>query len=157
MNMVWMIYVGHMIPEDECSLNFLTFILQFRENPGKILNREIDPTGDRVRARCVRNNDVTPRPQRWSPMFTILSPKRIINKRMFSSILPTVYYTDTLPTCTVVCPSGAWFENIPHSTPSIRPVRNPKRVIVQWVGIGTHMFSSINITSFCWSLNFLSI
>ena len=25
-----------------------------------------DPTGDRTRARCVRDNDVTPRPHRWS-------------------------------------------------------------------------------------------
>ena len=36
------------------------------ENPGKNLNQEIDPTGDRTRARCVRGNDVTPRRQRWS-------------------------------------------------------------------------------------------
>ena len=40
----------------------------------------------------------------------------------------------------VVCPSGAWFENRPYSMPSIRLVRNPKRVIVQWVGIGTHIW-----------------
>ena len=66
MNMVWMIYDGHMIPRDECNLHFLTFVLQLRENLGKNLNREIDPTGDRTRARCVRNNDVTPRPQRRS-------------------------------------------------------------------------------------------
>ena len=48
------------------------------------------------------------------------------------------HYTDTLPIHNVVCPSGAWFENRPHSTPSIRLVWNPKRVIVQWVCIGTH-------------------
>ena len=42
------------------------------------------------------------------------------------------------PTRNVVCPSGAWFENRPHSTPSICPMWNPKRVIVQWVGFGTH-------------------
>ena len=53
-------------------------------------------------------------------------------------LLPTVHHTDTRPTRNVVCPSGAWFENRPHSTPSIRFARNPKRVIVQWVGIGTH-------------------
>ena len=29
-------------------------------------------------------------------------------------------------------------KNRPHSTPSIRLTRNPKHVIVQWVGIGTH-------------------
>ena len=46
--------------------------------------------------------------------------------------------TDTLPTCNVVCPRGAWFENRPHSMPSIRLVRNLKCVIVQWVGIRTH-------------------
>ena len=44
---------------------------------------------------------------------------------------------DTLPTRNVVCPSGAWFENRPHLTPSIRLARYPKRVIVQWVGIRT--------------------
>ena len=44
------------------------------------------------------------------------------------------------PTLNVVCPSGALFENGPHSTPSIRLERNPKRVIVQWVGIETHTF-----------------
>ena len=43
--------------------------------------------------------------------------------------------TDTLPTRNVVCPSGAWFGNRPHSASFIRLVRNPKRVIVQWVGI----------------------
>ena len=51
--------------------------------------------------------------------------------------LPTVHYTDTRPTRNVVCPSGAWIENRPHSTSSIRLARNPKHVIVQWVGIGT--------------------
>ena len=45
--------------------------------------------------------------------------------------------TDTFPTRKVVCPSGAWFENRPHLTLSIRLARNPKRVIVQWVGIET--------------------
>ena len=47
------------------------------------------------------------------------------------------HYTDTLPTRNVVCPSGAWFENRPHSSPSIRLARNPKHVIVQWVEIRT--------------------
>ena len=49
--------------------------------------------------------------------------------------------TDTCPTRNVVCPSGAWFENRPHSTPSICLGRNPKHVIVQWVGIGTHTYT----------------
>ena len=48
------------------------------------------------------------------------------------------HYTDTLPRRNVVCPSGARFENRPHSMPSIRLVRYPKRIIVQWVGIRTH-------------------
>ena len=52
-----------LIPGDECGLNFLAFVLRLRENPGKNLNQEIDPTGDRTKACCVRNNDVTPRPQ----------------------------------------------------------------------------------------------
>ena len=43
---------------DECDPNFLTFVLRLRENPGKNLNQEIDPTGDRTRARCVKSNDV---------------------------------------------------------------------------------------------------
>ena len=47
------------------------------------------------------------------------------------------HYTDILPTRNVVCPSGASFKNRPHSTSSIGLARNPKRVIVQWVGIRT--------------------
>ena len=38
--------------------------------------------------------------------------------------------TDTRPSRNVVCPSGAWFENRPHLTPSNRLAWNPKRVIV---------------------------
>ena len=45
----------------------------------------------------------------------------------------------------VVCPSGAWFENRPHSTPSIHLAWNPKRVIVQWVGI-RHTHSLLGTT-----------
>ena len=55
--------------------------------------------------------------------------------------LPTVHYYDTRPTRNVVCPSSAWFENRPHSISSICLVQNPKRLIVQWVGIGTHTLS----------------
>ena len=44
----------------------------------------------------------------------------------------------------MVCPSGEQIENRPHSTPSIRPTRNPKRIIVQWVGIGTHTHAHIS-------------
>ena len=41
----------------------------------------------------------------------------------------------------MVCPSGAWFENRSHLTPFIHLAWNPKHVIVQWVGIGTHTLS----------------
>ena len=56
----------------------------------------------------------------------------------FTSTFSAVHYTDTHPTRNVVYPSGAWFENRPHLTPSIHRVWNPKHIIVQWVGIGTH-------------------
>ena len=38
-------YDGQMVPGDKCGLNFLTFALHLRENPGKNLNQETDPTG----------------------------------------------------------------------------------------------------------------
>ena len=57
-----------MINGDECGPNFLTSVLQLRENPGKNLNQEIGPTGVRTQVCCVRSNDVTPRPQRWSKL-----------------------------------------------------------------------------------------
>ena len=44
--------------------------------PRKQLNQEIDPTGDRTRARCVRGSDVTPRPQRWSEVEGNLKAER---------------------------------------------------------------------------------
>ena len=44
------LYHGHMITGDECGTNFLTFVLRLRENPGKKLNQEIDPSGDRTLA-----------------------------------------------------------------------------------------------------------
>ena len=60
--MVWMTYDGHMITGEECGPNFLTFVLRLRENPGRNLNPKTDPTEDGIRDRCVRGNDVTPRP-----------------------------------------------------------------------------------------------
>ena len=54
---------GQMIPGDEYGPNFLTFVLQLRKSPGRNLNQETDPTGDRTLARCVRSNSVTPRSQ----------------------------------------------------------------------------------------------
>ena len=38
-------YDGQMQSRGKCDLNFLTFVLQLRENPGKKLNQETDPTG----------------------------------------------------------------------------------------------------------------
>ena len=55
---------------------------------------------------------------------------------LISTSYSRLHYKETRPICNVVCPSGAWLENRPHLTPSIRLTRNPKHVIVQWVGIG---------------------
>ena len=43
---------------------FPNMCLTVEEKQRKNLNQEIDLTGDRTRVRFVRNNDVTPRPQR---------------------------------------------------------------------------------------------
>ena len=59
--------------------------------------------------------------------------------------LPPIRYTDTHPSHNVVCPSGAWIENRPHSMPSIRLAQNPKHVIVQWVGIRTHTHTYLKL------------
>ena len=59
-------YDGQIVSGDNCGLNFLTFILQLKENPGKNLNQETDPIGIWTRARWMRGNSVTLRPQRWS-------------------------------------------------------------------------------------------
>ena len=50
---------------------FPDICLMVEEKPRKNLNQEIDPTGDRTPARCVRSNDfrLTPRTQRWSSSF----------------------------------------------------------------------------------------
>ena len=37
-------YDGQMVSRDKSGLNFLTFVSQLRENPGKNLNGETDPT-----------------------------------------------------------------------------------------------------------------
>ena len=64
-----------------------------------------------------------------------------------------------VPTRNVVCPCGAWIENRPHSTPSIRLARNPKHLILQWVGIGTHTFSLLfndgHVTYYFWDQKLL--
>ena len=69
MNMVLDDYDGQMIPEEEYDLNFQTFVLRMREHHEKNLNQETNPTGDRTQVRLMRGNDVTPRRQRWSPLF----------------------------------------------------------------------------------------
>ena len=81
-----------------------------------------------------------------SPILSSHTPQHnyiILHKQLHVQLpelqLPTVHYTDTRPTSNVVCRSGARFKSRPYSTPSIRPARNPKRVIMQWVGIGTHI------------------
>ena len=65
--MVCMIYDGHMITGDECGPDFLTFVLRLREKPRKNLNHEIDPTGDRTRACCVRSKLMLPLDQSGDP------------------------------------------------------------------------------------------
>ena len=68
-----------------------------------------------------------------------------------------VHYTDTHPTCNVVCPSGAWFKNRLHSKPFVCLARNPKCIMVQRVSIGTyrHTFQWYNlfILTRLWGLN----
>ena len=51
-----MIHGGHVITEYERGPNFLIFVIRLREILVKNLNQEIDRTGDRTRARCVRGN-----------------------------------------------------------------------------------------------------
>ena len=60
---------------------------------------------------------------------------------ILTSKLPPVNNTDAHLTRNVVCPSGSWFENRPHLTPSIHLAWNAKHVIVQSVGIGTHIIA----------------
>ena len=74
MNMVSDDYVGQVMPGDDCGPNFLTF----EETPRKKLNQKIDPTGNRTRARCIRNNNVIPKPQRWSEPSRWISWSRCI-------------------------------------------------------------------------------
>ena len=87
---------GQMMSGDKHALNFLTFVLQLRENPGKNLNQETDPTGIWTRARWMRDNNITPRPQRWSFLFfclclrTISKNNRKQNFKMFKPIFITV-------------------------------------------------------------------
>ena len=89
----------------------------------------------------MRRHRVSPSPFLWTSSH--ITELRYTNSYTYSdpnlNFLQYTHYTDTRPTHNVVCPSGAWIENRPHLTPSIRLVRNPKHVIVQWVGIGTYI------------------
>ena len=87
--MVRMIYDVHMITGDECGPNFLTFILRLRENPGKNLNQENDPTGDRTPARWMKGNDITPPPQRRSSTvkLRVVHIRKNIKNLIFSKIV----------------------------------------------------------------------
>ena len=58
--------------------------------------------------------------------------------------LNSLEYTIQILVPHVMCPSGAWFENRPHLTPSTSLVWNPKRIVVQWVGIGTYIKNPFN-------------
>ena len=72
--MVWIICGGHMITGDECSLNFLTFILRLSKMPGKTSTRkltrpviELGPAGSETMTRRY------PTPERWCRGGTCLS------------------------------------------------------------------------------------
>ena len=45
---------GQMVPGDKCGLNFLTFVLKLRKNPGKNFNQETNPTGNQTQDRTMR-------------------------------------------------------------------------------------------------------
>ena len=47
------------------------YLTAVEKPPEKTSTRKTDSTGDRIRARQVRGNDVTPRPQRWSYLFLV--------------------------------------------------------------------------------------
>ena len=79
---------------------------------------------------------------RVSPSPFIIPHNTVTHTVTLSSTSYSILYRYR-PIRNVVCPSGAWFENRPHSTPSIHLAWNPKHVIVQWVGIGTHTFENL--------------
>ena len=66
--MLQMKYGGHMITGDECGPNVLTFAYGWGKIPWKISTRKLTRPGSNS-GRCVRGNDVTSRPQRWSKIF----------------------------------------------------------------------------------------
>ena len=82
-----------------------------------------------------------------------ISPSPFLSSSSSSSHTTQLHYTNSHPNLNFLQytiqilvphamwfgPSGASFENRPYLMPSIRLVRNPKRVIVQWVGTGTEI------------------
>ena len=61
-----MTYDDHIIPGSNVAQISWYLSYAWGKTPEKTLTYEIDTTGDRTRTRCVRSNDATPRPQRWS-------------------------------------------------------------------------------------------
>ena len=60
MNMVLDDYDGKLIPGAKCRLNFLTFLLELKKDPGKNLNQEIDPIVVQTWPRWMIGSDVIP-------------------------------------------------------------------------------------------------
>ena len=62
---------------------FPDFCPTVEEKSRKNFNQKIDTIGDRTRARCMRGNDVTPRPQRWSrPILAPYSNARVVKVKI---------------------------------------------------------------------------
>ena len=115
----------------------IVLLIEIRPSDGDI--KLGGPLGAFREEQAMSRHRVSPSP--FLPFIIIIpqntiTPQKQLHLQSPQPQLPMVHYTDTRPTRNEVCPSGASFEKRPHSTPSIRPVRNPKRVIVQWVGIG---------------------
>ena len=83
-----------------------------------------------------------------------VSPSSLLSSSHTTQLHYTNSYTYSHPnlnfiqyTIQILVPHVMWsaqavceMKNRPHSTPSIRLARNPKHVIVQWVGIATHRY-----------------
>ena len=65
-------------------LKFSDIYLTAEGKPRKKRNHEIELTGNRTRASCVKSNDVTPRTQRWSPWLRTI---------LWSPVISIVFYT----------------------------------------------------------------
>ena len=69
MNKILDDYDDEMIHGDECGLNFLTFVLQLRKNPGGNLSKETDLT-------CIETG-----PAGWEAMALPLDHSGVYNER----------------------------------------------------------------------------